>query len=107
MSCLSIKVTPVDGAILGVTPAEGAALKVTAADNAALKVTPNEGASLKVTPANNLELKVIPVQGLMFNIGEVCSVSGGTIVVLAASDGPLRTRDGGYLLLDPEANPAE
>jgi len=27
--------------------------------------------------------------------------------VLAGSDGSLRTRDGGYLLLDPAANPPE
>jgi hypothetical protein len=28
-------------------------------------------------------------------------------VVLAASDGPLRTRDGGYILLNPATNPPD
>jgi hypothetical protein len=31
----------------------------------------------------------------------VCTVGSGTLVVLASLDGPLRTRDGGYILLDP------
>ena len=87
MGCLTLKVTPVEGAILKVTPTKAAAMKV----------TPEEGAALKVTP----------VQGASLSIGEVCSVSPGTIVVLAGSDGPLRTSDGGYFLLNPALNPPE
>ena len=87
MGCLTLKVTLTEGATLGVTPAEPAVLKVTPTDGTSLRVTPVEGASL--------------------SIGEVCTVSPGTIVVLAASDGPLRTRDGGYLLLNPATNPPE
>ena len=97
MGCLNLKVTPADPAVLGVTPVEGASLKVTPVGGASLEVTPAEGALLKVTPA----------VGASLSVGEVCSVSPGNIVVLAASDGPLRTRDGGFLLLDPATNPPE
>ena len=62
---------------------------------------------LDVTPVDGAMINLSPAQGVSFSIGEVCSVSPGTIVVLAASDGPLRTRDGGYLLLDPATNPPE
>jgi hypothetical protein len=47
------------------------------------------------------------VQQATLTLGEVCTVSRGTIVVLAASDGPLRTRDGGYILLNPATNPPQ
>ena len=97
MGCRTLKVTLTEGATLGVTPAEPAVLKVTPTDGTSLWVTPGDGASLKMTP----------VEGASLSIGEVCTVSPGTIVVLAASDGPLRTRDGGYLLLNPATNPPE
>jgi hypothetical protein len=52
-------------------------------------------------------LPVAAAGRVSLSVGKVCTVSGGTIVVLAASDGPLRTRDGGYFLLDPDTNPPE
>ena len=87
MACITLTVTPVAPAVLGVTPKEGASLAVSPAAGASLGVTPTDGCTL--------------------TIGEVCSVSSGTLVVLAGSDGPLRTRDGGYLLLNPATNPPE
>jgi hypothetical protein len=92
---------------MSVTPATGASLKVTPAEGASLKVTLEEGSALTVNLAEPPVLKVTPVEGASLAVGEVCSVSPGTIVVLAASDGPLRTRDGGYLLLNPATNPPE
>ena len=92
---------------MSVTPATGASLKVTPAEGASLTVTLAEGSALTVNLAEPTVLKVTPVEGASLTIGEVCSVSPGTIVVLAASDGPLRTRDGGFLLLDPATNPPE
>ena len=47
------------------------------------------------------------VVGAQLTLGEVCTVNSGTIVVLAASDGPLRTRNGGYFLLNPATNPPQ
>ena len=107
MGCLTLKVTPVEGASLGIGLAEGAALKVTPAEGASLAVTLAEGAALAVTPGEGASLEVALQEGASLSVGEVCSVSDGTLVVLAASDGPLRTRDGGYFLLDPATNPPE
>lgn len=56
---------------------------------------------LTVTPVSQGELRVNVIQQATLDVSEVCSVSSGTIAVLAASDGPLRTRNGGYILLDP------
>lgn len=107
MACISFTVIPAAPAVLGVSPVEGASLAVGPADGASMEVEPQEGASLQVTPREGASLGVSPQDGCTLTIGEVCGVSGGTIVVLAASDGPLRTRDGGYLLLNPAANPPE
>ena len=57
-----------------------------------------------MVPAPDAELAVAPESQVRLSIGEVCTISGGTLVVLAASDGPLRTRDGGYFLLNPATN---
>lgn len=62
---------------------------------------------MSVSPKEQATLAVNPTAPPSLVIGEVCSVSGGTIVVLAASDGPLRTKDGGYILLNPATNPPE
>ena len=106
MSCISLTVTPVAPAVLDTIPVEGASLAVEPAGGATLAVEPAGGATLEATPFDDgTALDATPIVGCTLIIGEVCSVSGGTIVVLAASDGPLRTRDGGYLLLNPATNP--
>ncbi|MBO4499205.1 MAG: hypothetical protein J5732_03000 [Bacteroidaceae bacterium] len=56
---------------------------------------------------NPAVLQVAQSGALRLTVGEVCGVSGGTLVVLAAQDGPLRTKNGGYLLLNPATNPPE
>jgi len=85
MNCLNFDLTPVPSAVLTATAVASATLAGTPAEQAAPVVT--------------------PVQQATITLGEVCTVSSDTIVVLAASDGPLRTRDGGYFLLDPATNP--
>lgn len=107
MACITLTVTPVAPAVLGVTPKEGASLTVSPAAGASLGVTPAAPAALHVAPQACASLGVTPTDGCTLTIGEVCSVSSGTLVVLAGSDGPLRTRDGGYLLLNPATNPPE
>ena len=84
MSCITFDIRPVQQATLAIKTATSGS-DVTAIQQAVLTVLPEEQATL--------------------TIGEVCTVNRGTIVVLAASDGPLRTRDGGYFLLDPATNP--
>lgn len=105
MACLNFDLTPVPSAVLTATAVAAATLAVTTADQPKLAVVPTEQPALAVTPAEQAALAVIPVQQATLTLGEVCTVSNDTIVVLAASDGPLRTRDGGYILLNPATNP--
>lgn len=106
MACLNFVLTPVPSAVLTAAAVATATLAVTTAEQPSLEVTPAaEQPSLAVTPADQAALAVTPVQQATLVLGEVCTVSSDTIVVLAASDGPLRTRDGGYILLNPATNP--
>lgn len=105
MACINFSINPVPSAWLNVTPAPTASLAVEAEPQPALAVAHDERPSLSVATTGQSVLKVEPVQQIRFAIGEVCTVTRDTIVVLAASDGPLRTRDGGYILLNPETNP--
>jgi hypothetical protein len=107
MGCLSLDLHPVAAAELSVAAAPGADLGVTALGQAALGVTSSPEASLGVTPSPEASLGITPDAGLTLAVGEVCSVSGGAIVVFAGSDGPFRTKNGGYFLLNPATNPPE
>ena len=106
MACLNFDLTPVPSAVLTVATVATATLAVMTAEQPSLEVTHVEQPSLAVTPADQAALAVTPVQQATLTLGEVCTVSNDTIVVLAASDGPLRTRDGGYILLNPATNPS-
>ncbi len=105
MTCLNFDLTLVPSAVLTATAVTAATLAVSTAEQPALAVVPVEQPSLAVTPADQAALSVGPVRQATLTLGEVCTVSNDTIVVLAASDGPLRTRDGGYFLLNPATNP--
>jgi hypothetical protein len=107
MGCINLSIIPSAPAVLGVTPQEGAGMAVEPVDGASLGVVPAGPAVVGVPPGEPAMVGVTPQEGCTLTIGEVCSVASGTIVVLAASDGPLRTRDGGYLLLNPATNPPE
>jgi len=94
-------------AVLTATVVDAATLAVTPAEQSVLSVAPAEQLSLSVVPVKQSAIAVKPVPQAKLTIGEVCTVSNDTIVVLAASDGPLRTRDGGYILLNPATNPPQ
>lgn len=47
------------------------------------------------------EVSFTGIDCLVVIISEVCAIGGGELCVLAAADGILRTRDGGFFLLDP------
>ena len=107
MGCLTLNVTTLQPATLAVELVGGAAMAVTPEQAAALSVSPEEMASLAVTPTPQAVLVVTPTPQATLDMGEVCAITSGTVVVLAASDGPLRTKNGGYLLLNPATNPPE
>jgi hypothetical protein len=107
MACLNFDLTPVPSAVLTATAVAAATLAVTPAEQSVLSVSPAEQLSLSVVPVKQSAIEVKPVPQARSTIGEVCTVSNDTIVVLAASDGPLRTRDGGYILLNPATNPPQ
>ena len=89
---------------VGAAPEAGIALAKT--DQAAIVLAAGQQAGVVVSVAGEAVLETVPAVAEL-TLGEVCTVSGGTVVVLAASDGPLRTRNGGYLLLNPATNPLE
>jgi len=64
------------------------------------------GSHVSVSAQDSSKLAVAECPHLTMTISEVCVISGGDITVLAASDGPLRTKDGSYILLDPEREPS-
>ena len=63
-------------------------------------------AAMTIAPKDQAALETV-LTGASLTLGEVCNINSGTIVVLAGSDGPFRTRDGGYFLLNPATNPPE
>ena len=103
MICLDFTIEPARQASLLIA-ATAVSLSVETAAMAQVDVTTGAQASASVAPAPDAELAVAPESQVRLSIGEVCSISGGTLVVLAASDGPLRTRDGGFFLLNPATN---
>ena len=105
MSCLDLTVTAFAPPVITVRTFASARLSASAAPAASLSVASGAGAILaadNVAPAPRLAIQTNTKAVL--NVGAVCSVSAGEIYVLSTQEGPLRLRDGGYLLLDPKAN---
>ena len=96
MGCLSLNISPVAPASLSATPQRSVNLSATPQHGATLSAIPQRGAMAGAAASVALS------GGAKLTVGEVCSVSAGELTVLAASDGPLRTKDGGYILLDPD-----
>ena len=103
MTCLDFAIAPARQASLLVA-ATAARLSIETATMEQVDVTPAAQASASVVPAPDAKIAVAPNPQVRLSIGEVCTISSGTLVVLAASDGPLRTRDGGFFLLNPATN---
>lgn len=102
MGCLSLIVNPLPCALLGAVAFMPASMQANAVAGAQLALPEVPKAVLSSIPSVSADLIISPSQAAVLTIGEVCSVSGGELTVLAATDGPLRTKDGGYILLDPE-----
>lgn len=108
MACLTLKTTLPPQATLSTAATPGASLGVTVGGRAAVGTEMQTPLSLGMEQAPQAALEVNPAAGAaQLTLGEVCTVNSGTIVALAASDGPLRTRNGGYFLLNPATNPPQ
>lgn len=103
MTCLDFAIAPAQQASLLVA-ATAASLSIETVAMAQVDVVPAAQASASMVPTPDAKIAVAPNPQVRLSIGEVCTISGGTLVVLAASDGPLRTRDGGFFLLNPAIN---
>lgn len=107
MACIELTLTPGAPAAMTIEATPGASLGLTPVGAAEMELAAAKQAALDLTPAGEATMDIILVGGAELTLCEVCSVSGGTLVVLAGSDGPFRTRGGGYFLLDPAKNPPE
>lgn len=105
MACLTLSISPIAPSVLTVAPTVGAVVSASPIAPTAVGITAMDPSRVTVQPPSPASVRIGTVLGSKLTIGEVCTVSGGTITVLAASDGPLRTKDGGYFLLDPSRNP--
>lgn len=106
MSCLTLTVKTAAPAAVTADVMPGASLDVTPGSSPSLEAVMAPGASVDAVMAPGASVDATPSPGMSLEVGAVCSVSSGTLVVLAGSDGPFRTRDGGYFLLNPETSPA-
>ena len=107
MACVELTLTVGDPAAMTVKaePSAAVALEQTEPSAVALALGPSAGMTIsQMSPA---ALQTVMPAAAQLTLGEVCTVNSGTIVVLAGSDGPFRTRDGGYFLLNPATNPPE
>lgn len=107
MACLELTLTLPDPAAMAVAALPGAGLVLTPGGGAAMALTQEPQASMETRQEEQPSMALTPGAGAELTLGEVCSTGGGTLVVLAGSDGPFRTRGGGYFLLDPAKNPPE
>lgn len=107
MACLEFTAIPVESGALTVQPTADAVLSAEPWQEGELSAQASGDGQLSAVPADDAVLTVMPVTDAILTIGEICTVAGGTIVVLAAQDGPLRLANGGYLLLNPATNPPE
>lgn len=101
MSCLLVSITHTRPAEIAVAAVAAAAVSVTAAARAETSV---EAAPVAVARCQVQPTAAVSITGIgrpVVTISEVCAIGGGELCVLAASDGILRTRDGGFFLLDP------
>ena len=108
MGCLSLNVGALQQAQLSLQPSEQAKLSLRGYNSpepslsVSLGVDSKVSADLVALPLEQGSLVVESQQQATLIVGEVCSVSLDIMVVLASTDGPLKTRDGGYILLNPD-----
>lgn len=100
-STARLMVTPVVGMSLAALPLPQAKVSAQTGRTASVSVTALPKAMLAVTPASQVVQAVVTAPTVRLRIAEVCSIGSGELFVLATQEGPLRTQNGGFLLLDP------
>ena len=101
MACLFLRIRPVPPGTVNITPVPQGQVVVKPVPPASVAIDVDD---LKVSAMvlNDLKVTITPYPQARVTVMQVCSTTvGGTFMVLAASDGILRLRDGGYILLDP------
>lgn len=101
MGCLRMKVTVLPVPTFAVQVNLNAQLVATPVPKPVLAITLAPKPKVTTAPVPNAKLEVAPLPNPTVTLAEVCSVSGGTIMVLAATDGRLRFNTGDYWTLDP------
>ena len=106
MACVELTLKVGDPAAMTVKAEPSSAVGLKMTEQAAVALDAEPQAEMAVSLAPGVALETV-LTGASLTLGEVCNINSGTIVVLAGSDGPFRTRDGGYFLLNPATNPPE
>lgn len=103
MACLSVTIDAVAPCTLAVT-GNGVGVSVTPEPQTTVsaELSPRPVVSIDLIPA--VRVAAVLIESVTVNVSEICAVGDGSITVLSSTDGPLRTCDGGYILLDPEQN---
>lgn len=110
MSCLDLNITLPQKSSMSLVQTAKAALHVSdiVGRDTSLQTHICDKATVAAEKTEPAAMSLDLAEPLRITVGKVCSISGGTIVVLAGKDGlPLRTKNGGYFLLDPATNPKE
>ena len=107
MACVELTLTLGQPAAMTVKAEPSAAVALELTEPPAVAITPEPSAVMTISQMSQAALQTVMPAAASLTLGEVCTVNSGTIVVFAGSDGPFRTRDGGYFLLNPATNPPE
>ena len=102
MACLDLRIRTTPPGTVNITPVPPGQVVAKTVPPAKVAVDVKNDLKVSAKVLNDLKVIITPRPQAKVTVTQVCSTTvGGTFLVLAASDGILRTSDGGYLLLDP------
>lgn len=102
MPCLDLRIRTTPSGTVSITPVPPGQVVAKPVPPGRVAIKVKNDLKVIATVLNDLKVTIKPRPQARVTVTQVCSTNvGGTFLVLAASDGILRTSDGGYLLLDP------
>ena len=108
MACLDLRIRIIPPGMVKITPVPPGSVVVKPVPPANVTVNVKNDLKVSAMVLNDLKVTITPRPQARVTVTQVCSTTvGGTFMVLAASDGILRLRDGGYILLDPARESGE